>query len=67
MELLINGESVTVPNHVTTVAKLLSHFKLDDKIMIVELNRNILNKSEHEATLLSDKDKIEIVHFVGGG
>jgi sulfur carrier protein len=68
MELIINGESVTVPDHVTTVAGLISYYKIDSKVIMIELNQKILDKSSlHESTLLSDKDKIEIVHFVGGG
>lgn len=67
MELIINGELITVPDKVTTVSELLAHFELNQKVAIIELNQNILDKSEHELTRLSDRDKIEIVHFVGGG
>ncbi|MCA1030835.1 sulfur carrier protein ThiS [Bacillus timonensis] len=67
MELMINGDYVEVPSHVKTIADLLTHFSLDQKVVIVEHNRDILEKGNHQETVLSDRDKIEIVHFVGGG
>lgn len=67
MELLINSDKVEISNHVDNVTLLLKHFKLDRQIVIVEVNGNILDKMDHQNTRLSDGDKIEIVHFVGGG
>ncbi|WP_044748829.1 sulfur carrier protein ThiS [Bacillus alveayuensis] len=67
MELIINGETLRVPESVSTVADLLSHFSLNNKIAIVEVNLNIINKQDYETTTLCNGDKIEIVHFVGGG
>jgi len=65
--LLINGDRVEVPGMVATVSELLKHFGMEQKVVIVELNERILEKAEHQETRLSDGDKIEIVHFVGGG
>lgn len=67
MTLIINGDRVTVPGTVATVSELLKHFSMEQKVVIVELNERILEKLEHQETRLSDGDKIEIVHFVGGG
>jgi sulfur carrier protein len=67
VELIINSDKVQVPETVTTVSDLLAHFKLDQKVVIVELNTTILEKSNHGETKLANGDKIEIVHFVGGG
>ncbi|AIE58711.1 sulfur carrier protein ThiS [Bacillus methanolicus] len=67
MKLIINGDVVELSNEVRTIQDLLTHFNLQDKGAIVELNREILEKSEHAKAYLSDGDKIEIVHFVGGG
>ncbi|AJS59288.1 sulfur carrier protein ThiS [Paenibacillus sp. IHBB 10380] len=68
MKLQINGEQVEVPDtQVTTITDLLTHFGLDNKVVIVECNQQILEKSSHSETLLSDGDRVEIVHFVGGG
>lgn len=67
MELVINGDRITVPVAIASVSDLLKHFGLQDKVVIVELNHDILEKGNHQVTRLSDGDKIEIVHFVGGG
>ena len=67
MDLTINGEKMNIPDTAKTVSELLNHFQLGDKVLIVELNEAILEKNTHEGTLLSDGDRIEIVHFVGGG
>ncbi|WP_243292506.1 sulfur carrier protein ThiS [Bacillus sp. FJAT-47783] len=67
MELIINGEALQLPESVKTVSDLLSHFQLDNKIAIVEVNVDIIQKQDYETTMLSNGDKVEIVHFVGGG
>ena len=67
LELIINGERVELPGNVKNVKELLEHLCLDQKIAIVELNQDILEKSHHGETRLSDGDRVEIVHFVGGG
>lgn len=67
MELVINGESIQVPNEVKTVSDLLAHFQLNKKIAIVEVNLTIIPKQQYETTTLCNGDKVEIVHFVGGG
>ncbi|BDG48553.1 MULTISPECIES: sulfur carrier protein ThiS [Parageobacillus] len=67
MELMINGESIQVPNEVKTVSDLLAHFQLNKKIAVVEVNLTIIPKQQYETTTLCNGDKVEIVHFVGGG
>ncbi|WP_079506829.1 sulfur carrier protein ThiS [Mesobacillus jeotgali] len=67
MELIINGEAINIPDDIKTAAALLNYFQLEDKVLIVELNEAILEKSTHQDTILSAGDRIEIVHFVGGG
>lgn len=67
MILTVNGDQVEVPNTVKTIAGLLQHFELHHKVVIVEKNAEIMEKAKHTETLIFDKDKIELVHFVGGG
>lgn len=67
MNLVINGDKVEVPNRVETVDNLLQHFDLEQKVVIVEWNEMILEKAFYQETMLSNGDKIELVHFVGGG
>lgn len=67
MELVINGDKIEVPNSVETIAHLLHHFELQQKVVIVEWNATILEKGLHQETKLCNGDKVELVHFVGGG
>jgi len=67
MKVLLNGDYIQLPEHVAFVSDVLKHFEIHDKVVVVEVNGEILTKIEHQSTRLSDKDRIEIVHFVGGG
>lgn len=67
MKLKINGQDMTFGAHINRVDKLLRELDLQVKTVVVELNRRILVRDMHHQAVLSDGDRIEIVHFVGGG
>jgi sulfur carrier protein len=67
MKLTINGEPLEIPDDVRNVRDLLGHFGLSGKIAIVEIDRNIVEKTAYDRTKLEEGSRIEIVHFVGGG
>lgn len=56
-----------MPASVKTVAELLTYLELDNRIVVVERNKDILQKDNHTDTSVFDGDQIEIVTFVGGG
>ena len=62
----LNGNSHEIPRKVENVHQLLGHLKLDDRILIVELNKGIVAKDAYDQ-VIKDRDQIEIIHFVGGG
>ena len=66
MKLIVNGEekSYTAP---LTVLMLVEKHGLKKEGVAVELNKKIIKKVDYEKTSLRDGDKVEIVHFVGGG
>ncbi|MBK6905831.1 MAG: sulfur carrier protein ThiS [Rhodocyclaceae bacterium] len=66
MELIINGETLTLPAHLT-VAALLEQRGLAGKRLAVERNGEIVPKGQHAGTVLQAGDRIEIVVAVGGG
>lgn len=66
MEVTINGEIHTLPSEMN-VAQLVAHLALDTKKVAIERNYTIVPKSQYGAVMLSDKDQIEIVGFIGGG
>jgi thiamine biosynthesis protein ThiS len=66
MKLTINGEDREFPSTLT-VAALLAELGMKADRVAVELNRDLVSRERWEQTQLSDNDKLEIVHFVGGG
>jgi len=66
MRLTINGESQNFDASLT-VNELLGRIGLDPAKVAVERNLEIVPKSTYGKTPLSDGDKLEIVHFIGGG
>jgi sulfur carrier protein len=66
MELVINGESHNAPDGCSMLDVLASLQVPPDRVAI-EYNGLILSKEAWPSTLLKAGDKLEIVHFVGGG
>jgi len=66
MRLTINGEEKNFEAPIT-VAELLGRIGLDGRKVAVERNLEIVPKSEYQGLGLEDGDKLEIVHFIGGG
>ena len=66
MQLFINGESRQVADG-STVRQLLDELQIPATRVAVELNLEIVPKAGYAEQTLQDGDKIEIVHFVGGG
>ena len=66
MQLIINGESRTFDTPLN-VNGLLAEIGLDGRKVAIERNLEIVPKSLYEGTALKDGDKLEIVHFIGGG
>ncbi len=61
----INGEELNAMGK--TVSEYLTTSGYDIKRVAVELNGDILPKSQYASTFLQDGDSVEIVSFVGGG
>ena len=62
----VNGLKQDVP-YGTTLEDLISLFHLQKKSVVVERNRQVVDKTAYAVTQLKENDQIEIVHFVGGG
>ena len=65
MKLFINGEERQL--EVTTVSTLVEQLGMKADRVAVELNREIVPRANWSESALRDGDKLEIVHFVGGG
>lgn len=66
LTLVLNGES-RVMEAVRTVAELVAALDLDARKVAVERNLEIVPRSLYDHTALADGDRLEIVHFIGGG
>ena len=66
MRLVVNGEERHVEPS-TTVKQLLSSLGLGDTLVAVERNEEVVPRAQHQSTNLSEGDRVEVVHFVGGG
>ena len=66
MRITVNGEERKVASN-TTVAQLLERLEIVGGRIAVEHNLEIVPRSSFDALHLREGDKLEIVHFVGGG
>ena len=66
MKLQINGEQRELPDGLT-LAALVEHLGMKPDRVAVELNLEIVPRTNWQNIHLKDGDKLEIVHFVGGG
>jgi sulfur carrier protein len=66
MKITINGEIKELESEVS-LDRILELFSLPSQRVAVELNREVVRKKDWENVVVKDADKIEIVHFVGGG
>ena len=66
MQIEVNGEVRQVTPELT-VSALLALMGVGDGPVAVERNRQIVPRAEHPSTQLAEGDKLEVVHFVGGG
>ena len=66
IEIVVNGEPQRVRQH-ATVGELVAGLGLVPERLAIEYNLVILSRSKWSSTILAPGDRLEIVHFVGGG
>ncbi len=66
IKIKINGKSKSIIHH-TKLSDLLKDLKIPLKKVAIELNEEIIDKKKLSRIKLIKNDKIEIVHFIGGG
>ena len=67
MRIQINGEHREFPQSSLPLKDLIDTLSLAPQRIAVEVNKTIVPRSHWEKTKLKEGDRIEIVHFVGGG
>lgn len=66
MQILLNGETRALASD-ATVAELVESLGLAGRRIAVEVNEEIVPKSEHGGIRLTEGDRVEVVHAIGGG
>lgn len=62
----INGKEMEIPQNLN-IRELLEYLNIKTNYVAVELNKEIVKRSQWEQTFLQENDILEIVTFVGGG
>ena len=65
-KLQLNGKKVSIKSNIS-IFDLLLKYKLTNKKVAIEYNGKIIAKGNYKKQKLKNNDKIEIVHFIGGG
>ena len=66
MQIQLNGETETLAEG-SSLLQLVQKLDLEGKRIAVEINEEIVPRSEHGQTVLNEGDCVEIVHAIGGG
>ena len=62
----LNGKKVVIKSNYS-ILDLLKKYKLTNKKVAIEHNGIIIQKTNYNKKFLKNNDKVEIVHFIGGG
>ncbi len=66
MKIMVNGETRELEREVS-LAEMLKILHLPTDRVAVELNLGVVRRKDWDDVTVTDSDRIEIVHFVGGG
>ncbi len=66
IKIKINGKFKSIPDNYK-ISYLVKELKIPLKKVAIELNQEIIDKKKISKIILKKNDKIEIVHFIGGG
>lgn len=66
MDIILNGEPKAIKTD-SSISDLIQLMDLGEARIAVELNLDIVPRSEHSTTTLKEGDTLEVVHAIGGG
>lgn len=66
MKILVNGEEKTVPEGLR-LSELIASLALEGNRYAVEVNEELVPRTEHQEFLLQEQDRVEVVQAIGGG
>ena len=62
----LNGDTYEI-NNGTSLNRLLNQLKIERNKVAIEVNGEIIERNKYPNIILNKDDKVEIVHFIGGG
>ena len=66
IKIKLNGKNILINNNYS-LEKLLNKLEIQLKMVAIELNKKIIDKTKVKKIKLKENDRLEIVHFIGGG
>ena len=66
IKIKLNGKNILINNNYS-LEKLLNKLEIQLKMVAIELNKKIIDKTKVKKIKLKQNDRLEIVHFIGGG
>jgi thiamine biosynthesis protein ThiS len=66
LNITVNGDEKETTDGIT-ISDLIIALGLKPERLAIEVNRKIVRRADWPSTTLSEGDKVEVVHFVGGG
>jgi len=66
LTIIVNKNQITMPEG-SVISDLIKTLGLNPGRLAVELNRRIVRRANWDSTSISEGDRVEVVHFVGGG
>jgi len=66
IKILLNGKNKTIEDK-TNLNLLLKKLSIESNKVAIEINGVVVSKNDYEKKIIKTNDKIEIVHFIGGG
>lgn len=66
LNIIVNGNDTHIVED-SVISDLIKSLGLNAQRLAVELNKSIVRRAEWDSTRISEGDRVEIVHFVGGG
>ena len=66
MKIFVNGEEIILEKQIN-IEDLLNKFSLDKRKIAIEKNLEIVSQSQFSDVFVNEGDRIEIIHFIGGG
>lgn len=66
MKITVNGEEREYQDNIS-LQQLITELNIEDKVMAAAVNMEIVKKDDWGSYILNDNDRVELLHFVGGG